>query len=109
MHSYNVNMDRLKEVAQENGWTFNPDGQRVKRVIAKMTDNYELYGDYYCPDQLISSPPICGMDVLCPCSKASYEITARGRCSCRLFYAVEETVCAETGPQAKQDPSSVLS
>ncbi|MFC1652976.1 ferredoxin-thioredoxin reductase catalytic domain-containing protein [Planctomycetota bacterium] len=101
-------MDRLKEIARENGWFFNPDIQKVKRIVSKMTDSFDRYGDYYCPGKQVGDPPLCGMDVLCPCPEAAYEIATSGYCFCRLFYAVEVTSRTEISALDENDPSTIF-
>ena len=109
MSSYSDNMERLRQIAQENGWAFNPDVRWVERVAAKMADSLDRYGDYYCPLKQVGDPPISGMDVLCPCPEADHEIAEYGHCFCRLFYAIEVGSHARVDSHYQSHTSLILS
>lgn len=84
--SYQLNKQRLANIAGKKGYVFNPDGMRVRKVIRLMTANHIEYGKYYCPCKQ-SHPLDPRRDVLCPCPSLAAEIKKKGRCFCRLFYA----------------------
>lgn len=83
--AYNENYNRLEGIARENGYVFNPDKERLNKVIGLMTRNYKEFGKYYCPCKQ-HHPLDLKVDPLCPCEKLNKEIDDLGHCTCRVFY-----------------------
>jgi ferredoxin-thioredoxin reductase catalytic chain len=83
--AYKANLARLEEFADREGYAFNPDGERVNKVIGLMTRNLKDFGKYYCPCKQ-SHPLEPARDTLCPCREAALEVAQEGHCFCRLFF-----------------------
>lgn len=90
MTEYEKNLNRVKEIAEENGWILNPDEERIKKVVGLMTDNFVAVGEYVCPCKQQYKPPVKGKDKLCPCSEVADEVNTDGHCFCKLFYTHEK-------------------
>ncbi|MBD3370036.1 hypothetical protein GF402_06715 [Candidatus Fermentibacteria bacterium] len=86
MSDYEKNLSRLSVVAEAHGLIFNPDGERVEKVVGLMTDNMRNHGLYFCPCKRENDPPKVNVDPVCPCIELSEEIAKDGHCFCRLFY-----------------------
>ena len=78
-------LNRSKEIAEKAGYTINPDGLRVQKVVGLMTMNYTTAAEYFCPCKQ-SHPLDTEKDVICPCPEMSQEIDADGFCFCKLFF-----------------------
>jgi len=83
--AYRANFRRLEDIAGQKGLIFNPDLERVNKVVGLMTRNFKDFGDYFCPCKQ-SHPLDASKDTLCPCREIDEEIAAEGNCFCRLFY-----------------------
>lgn len=83
--AYKENYKRLEKIAKEKGHTFNPDKERVNKVIGLMTNNFKEFGKYYCPCKQ-QHPLDPDVDPLCPCLQIDDEVIKDGHCFCRLFY-----------------------
>lgn len=88
--TYQINFNRLKKIAEENGFVFNPDPERVKKVIGLMSDNFDLVEEWVCPCKQQFKPPQKGKDTLCPCPEWIDEIKDIGHCYCKLFFSKEK-------------------
>ena len=86
--AYKENYQRLEKIAQEKGYVFNEDKERVNKVIGLMTNNYKEFGKYYCPCKQ-HHPLELDKDPLCPCPELDEEVARDGNCYCRLFYKKE--------------------
>ena len=84
--TYQVNLDRLTDIANKNGLTLNPDEERVKKVVGLMADNFDLAGEWICPCKQTVKPAVKGKDTTCPCTEWMDEIAAEGHCFCKLFF-----------------------
>lgn len=82
--SYLENLERIRALAEANGYRLNPDEERLKKVVGLMTMNFNETGRYYCPCK--QSHPLDPKDILCPCSEMDEEIRAGGSCFCKLFF-----------------------
>lgn len=87
--SYDKNLKRVKEIADQNGYILNPDEERLKKVVGLMTMNFKGHGKYYCPCKQ-SHPLDPNKDVTCPCIPWKEEIAKEGNCFCKLFYKKQE-------------------
>ncbi len=87
--AYNENFQRLEKIIDETGYVFNPDKERINKVVGLMTKNFKEFGDYYCPCKQ-HHPLDMGADPLCPCEELNNEINENGHCICRLFYSTKE-------------------
>ena len=86
---YENNLKRIKEYAYVTGLVLNPDEERVKNVVERMTENFKVIGQYVCPCKQKNKPPVKGRDIVCPCSDLMVEILKNGYCHCCLFYTPE--------------------
>jgi ferredoxin-thioredoxin reductase catalytic chain len=82
---YDKNLQRIKKIAQTNGYALNPDAGRLRKVIGLMTMNKIEFGKYYCPCKQ-NHPLDPEKDVLCPCPDMKDEIAKDNHCFCKLFY-----------------------
>jgi ferredoxin-thioredoxin reductase catalytic chain len=89
MGAYEENGIRLEAIAKEKGLALNPDGERVKKVVGLMTENFITAGEYICTCKQTQRPPIKGKDTTCPCPELEDEIKDNGHCHCRLFFTIE--------------------
>ena len=78
-------LNRSEEIAGKTGYTINPDGHRVQKVVGLMTMNFTAAGKYYCPCKQ-THPLDTEKDVICPCPEMGSEIDADGFCFCKLFF-----------------------
>jgi ferredoxin-thioredoxin reductase catalytic subunit len=85
--AYQVNYQRLKDVAEQHGLMLNPDEARVAKVVGLMAQNYDTVGEWICPCKQQHKPPQLGKDKTCPCPEWLDEIANQGHCYCRLFFA----------------------
>ncbi|RKX70130.1 ferredoxin:thioredoxin reductase [candidate division WOR-3 bacterium] len=83
--AYLENLRRLEKIAREKGYIFNPDKERVNKVVGLMTKNFKEFGKYYCPCKQ-HHPLDPEKDPLCPCPDLDQEVARDGHCYCRLFY-----------------------
>ena len=83
--AYVLNYNRLEKIAHEKGYSFNPDKERLNKVLGLMTRNYREFGAYYCPCKQ-HHPLDKEVDALCPCADLDTEINEHGCCTCRVFY-----------------------
>jgi ferredoxin-thioredoxin reductase catalytic subunit len=95
MTTYDENLLRLMQVALEHRLIFNPDRERVDKVVGLMSDNFDQYSLYYCPCKQ-SHPLDTSKDVTCPCPELDAEIAETGYCFCKLFFAAETEVKPES-------------
>jgi ferredoxin-thioredoxin reductase catalytic chain len=79
------NFQRLVRLAEKKGYLLNPNKDWVDQVIRLMTNNYDVYGKYYCPCKQ-HFPVDIESDVVCPCPALDSEVDEDGFCHCRLFY-----------------------
>jgi ferredoxin-thioredoxin reductase catalytic subunit len=84
--AYEMNLRRVQEIADNNGYILNPDDERLKKVVGLMTMNHTSHGKYYCPCKQ-SHPLNPHEDVTCPCEPWEQEIRNDGKCFCKLFFA----------------------
>jgi len=87
---YERTLRRAEEHARKNGWTLNPDIERVQKVVGLMTMNHTSAGEYFCPCKQ-SHPLDIGQDTVCPCPEMNIEIAEDGYCFCRLFYKIQQS------------------
>ncbi|HIE05820.1 MAG TPA: ferredoxin:thioredoxin reductase [bacterium (Candidatus Stahlbacteria)] len=87
--AYKENYKRLAKIAAEKGYIFNPDKERVNKVIGLMTNNFREFGKYYCPCKQ-SHPLDPNKDPICPCVELDEEVARDGQCYCRLFFKGSE-------------------
>ena len=80
----NKNLDRIRRIAESQGFILNPDEERLMKVVGLMTMNFNEFGKYYCPCKQ-SHPLDPDKDVLCPCSELKDEVTKDEHCFCKLF------------------------
>ncbi len=92
MSKYQINLERIKKIANDLGYVLNSDQERVKKVVEKIATNFESYGDYFCPCKQKNQPPVIGVDVACPCQQLKDEIQKQGHCHCRLFFSPENAL-----------------
>jgi len=85
------NIERLEQLAEENGLVLNPDRARVEKVAGLMADNHDLVREWVCPCKQESRPPVRGADKTCPCPEWLDEVRRDGRCGCRLFLSSHRT------------------
>lgn len=82
---YLSNEKRLKNFAEKNGLMFNPDQERVEKVLGLMVMNRQEAGKYFCPCKQ-SQPINPEKDVVCPCPELKQEVGETGGCHCKLFF-----------------------
>ena len=82
---YEDTLQRVSVIAEKSGYILNPNGERVKKVVGLMTENFVQTGKYFCPCKQ-SHPLNPEVDVLCPCPTWKEEIKEVGHCFCDLFY-----------------------
>lgn len=72
------------EIARSRGLRFNPDEERVTKLIARMEKYLRESGQFLCPCKQNSDqyPP----GTPCPCPDLDREVAADGHCHCRLFF-----------------------
>jgi ferredoxin-thioredoxin reductase catalytic subunit len=78
-------LGHLRRLAESNGYTLNPDHERVEKVVGLMTENLVAAGQRFCPCKQ-THPLDRDMDITCPCPTWKTEIEKDGHCFCRLFY-----------------------
>lgn len=78
-------LEQLRQTAEGNGHTLNPDQERVEKVVGLMTENLVAAGRRFCPCKQ-THPLDPDKDVVCPCPTWKAEIEKDGHCFCRLFY-----------------------
>ena len=78
-------LGHLRRMAESNGYTLNPDHERVEKVVGLMTENLVADGQRICPCKQ-THPLDRDKDITCPCPTWKTEIEKDGHCFCRLFY-----------------------
>jgi len=78
------NYQRLRKIAGDKGYIFNPNRDWVEQTIRLMTGNMKERGEYYCPCKQ-HHPIDPESDVVCPCPTLDDEVGRDGHCHCRLF------------------------
>lgn len=86
---YEMNHQRIKDIAEKHGLLLNPDEARIQSVVSRMAQNFEVVGEWICPCKQQHQPPEKGKDKTCPCPEWLDEIAQQGHCYCRLFFASE--------------------
>ena len=89
LDTYELNCERLAEVAAAHGLVLNPDAKRVRKVAGLMAKNFDKVGAWICPCKQEGDEPDPGRDVCCPCQAWLDEIGITGYCQCRLFFTRE--------------------
>lgn len=95
--TYQTNLKRLTDLAQQHGLVLNPNEERVKKVVDLMADNFDMAGEWVCPCKQTVKPAVKGKDTTCPCPEWQDEINAQGHCHCKLFYTKEKATQQQNG------------
>jgi len=86
LSEYETSLERIQTIAQNEGFSLNPDTERIEKVVGLMTENFVAAGAYYCPCKQ-SRPLNVQTDTTCHCPEWKEEIVQSGHCFCRLFNA----------------------
>ena len=67
----------IREVAKSRGYNIIEDNLDI--VVQGLIANWELYGDYHCPCQIVKD------GTQCPCITLDDQMGKNGRCHCNLY------------------------
>ena len=83
---YDAVLRFARQYARAQGYTLNPDPEKLDRVIAGLVRNQKKHGFRYCPCRPLSGDPKEDAKKICPCFWHRDEVKRDGRCHCSLFW-----------------------
>ena len=99
-------LKKLRQDADEGGYTLNPDDAFVEDLCAGLIANNERYGIESCPCRLFDGDKAeDNMDIVCPCVYRDDDLADYGACFCALYVtdnAKEHKQVPERRPSLEQ-------
>ena len=77
-------IEKVKNFATQNNYVVVLDTQMRNRLLRELLENYDVYGQPYCPCR-----PQHSEATVCPCTFAKADIAKMGHCLCGLFWSKE--------------------
>lgn len=75
----------LKKIADEEGYTLNPDKSVLNEILEGLLKNELRYGYRSCPCRLASGILVEDQDIICPCEYRDADLAEYGCCFCTLY------------------------
>lgn len=75
----------IRELAQKEGYTLNPDREIREGIIEGLASNEESLGYWSCPCRKASGDRQADLDIVCPCQYRDADLKEFGRCYCALY------------------------
>jgi ferredoxin-thioredoxin reductase catalytic chain len=75
----------LKKLADEDGYTLQPDKEILEDLLIGLIENEKRYGYRSCPCRLASGTLSDDMDIICPCDYRDPDLEDYGCCYCTLY------------------------
>ena len=75
----------LKKMADEDGYTLQPDKEILEDLLIGLIENEKRYGYHACPCRLASGELAEDMDIICPCDYRDPDLEDYGCCYCTLY------------------------
>jgi len=75
----------LKKLADEDGYTLQPDQEILEDLLIGLVENEKRYGYRSCPCRLASGILAEDMDIICPCDYRAPDLDEYGCCYCTLY------------------------
>lgn len=75
----------LKKLADEDGYTLQPDNEILEDLLIGLVENEKRYGYRACPCRLASGTLADDMDIICPCDYRDPDLGEYGSCYCTLY------------------------
>jgi ferredoxin-thioredoxin reductase catalytic chain len=72
-------------LAQQDGYTLNPDREITGGIIEGIAANEENLGYWRCPCRMSNGDRAQDIDIICPCAYRDADLRDSGRCSCALY------------------------
>jgi ferredoxin-thioredoxin reductase catalytic subunit len=74
-----------EKLAQQKGWTLNPNTSITDSIIEGLARNKLMRGKRYCPCRLPSGNSNVDKRFICPCQDAEKDVEVYGHCHCYFF------------------------
>lgn len=75
----------MKQIADEEGYKFNPKKEELDDILQGLWDNEHRYGYPSCPCRMASGTIADDMDIICPCNYRDADVVEHGACYCALY------------------------
>ena len=82
-------MQRLKEEAEQSGYTLHTDEELVLDLMDGLLTNQKRYGYWSCPCREAEGVRDRDVDIICPCDYRDPDLTEHGSCYCGLYVSAE--------------------